>query len=103
MAVYTLINNSCGQTCHAERAEEKREKHMSRLVIGAGDAFGAGVLAWLADRSLTAREKVLALLEPELQALLIFASAVAAMNCAQAGANPPRRSEVEQFIAQYVF
>ncbi len=68
--------------------------------VGAGDAFCAGVLAWLADRAITARERVLALSEPELRAALNFASAVAALNCTRAGANPPRRSEVEQFIAQ---
>lgn len=71
--------------------------------VGAGDAFCAGVLAWPADQAITARERVLALSEPELRAVLNFASAVAALNCAQAGANPPRRSEVEQFIAQLAF
>lgn len=68
--------------------------------VGAGDAFCAGVLAWLADQAITAREGLLVLSEPALRSVLTFASAVAALNCAQAGANPPRRSEVEQFIAQ---
>jgi fructokinase len=68
--------------------------------VGAGDAFCAGTLAWLAERAVTTREMALALTGPELRSVLNFASAVAALNCAQAGANPPRRSELEQFIAR---
>jgi fructokinase len=68
--------------------------------VGAGDAFCAGTLAWLAERAIITREMALALTEPELQAALHFASIVAALNCARAGANPPSRSEVEQFIAR---
>jgi fructokinase len=66
--------------------------------IGAGDAFCAGVLAWLADQVITSRERVLALPEPELRAALSFASAVAGLTCTRAGANPPRRSEVAHFL-----
>jgi fructokinase len=66
--------------------------------VGAGDAFCAGVLAWLADQAITSRERVLALSEQELRTALTFASAVAALNCTRVGANPPRRSEVEQFL-----
>lgn len=66
--------------------------------VGAGDAFCAGVLAWLADEAITSRERVLALSEQELRSTLSFASAVAALNCSRVGANPPRRSEVEQFL-----
>jgi len=66
--------------------------------VGAGDAFCAGVLARLADEVITSREGVFALSEQELRAALSFASAVAALNCTQVGANPPCRSEVEQFL-----
>ena len=99
MAVYTLIHNSCGQTCHAERAEEKREKHMGRLVTCLGEAlidFVPLTAAVLGEGAMRTDFR----LSPGGS---IFNSAVAAMNCAQAGADPPRRSEVEQFIAQYVF
>ncbi len=68
--------------------------------VGAGDAFCAGVLAWLADEAITSREKVLALSEQELRTALTFAAAVAALNCTRVGANPPRRSEVEQFLQE---
>ncbi len=66
--------------------------------IGAGDAFCAGVLAWLADQAITSRERVLALTEQELRSALSFASAVAGLTCTRASANPPRRSEVVQFL-----
>jgi fructokinase len=66
--------------------------------VGAGDAFCAGVLAWLADEAITSRERVLALSKQELRTVLSFASAVAALNCTRVGANPPYRSEVEQFL-----
>ena len=66
--------------------------------VGAGDAFCAGVLARMADDAFPSRKRVLALTEQELRALISFASAVAALNCTRVGANPPRHSEVEQFL-----
>lgn len=68
--------------------------------VGAGDSFCAGVLAWMADNAITSHQEVLALAESELRAALTFASVVAGLNCAKAGANPPSRFEVEQFMAQ---
>jgi fructokinase len=66
--------------------------------VGAGDTFCAGVLGRLADESILSRERVLALTEQELRAVIIFASAAAALNCTRVGANPPHRFEVEQFL-----
>jgi fructokinase len=66
--------------------------------VGAGDTFCAGVLARLADEFILSRVKVLALTEQELQAVISFASAAAALNCMREGANPPHRSEVEQYL-----
>ena len=60
--------------------------------IGAGDAFGAALLAWLDERSLVAPQ--LALSDGELEAALEFAARVAAITCTRAGAEPPRRDEV---------
>ena len=59
--------------------------------IGAGDAFGGGFLAWWHESGLGRAE-----LEDE-EAVLAgtrFACEVAARTCAQAGAVPPRRSEL---------
>ena len=66
--------------------------------VGAGDTFCAGVLARLADEAILSRERVLALTEQELQAVISFASAAAALNCTREGANPPHRSEVEHYL-----
>jgi fructokinase len=66
--------------------------------VGAGDTFCAGVLARLADEAILSREKVLALTEQELRAVISFASAAAALNCTREGADPPHRSEVEHYL-----
>src|SRR5262245_56921143 len=66
--------------------------------VGAGDSFNAGLLAALAERRATSREALLDLSGEELTAALRFASAVAALNCARAGADPPRRAEVEALL-----
>ena len=60
--------------------------------IGAGDAFGAGLLAWLSDHDRLDRD--LHLDRDELHAALEFACLVASITCTRAGANPPRRSEL---------
>ena len=60
--------------------------------IGAGDAFGAGLLAWLSDHG--AMRQDLRLDRDELVAALEFASLVAAITCSRAGADPPWRREM---------
>ncbi|HEV3461480.1 MAG TPA: carbohydrate kinase [Candidatus Dormibacteraeota bacterium] len=62
--------------------------------IGAGDAFGAGLLAWLYDRDRLNRD--LRLEREDLRAALEFACLVASITCTRAGANPPRRAELHQ-------
>lgn len=62
--------------------------------IGAGDAFGAGLLAWLHDRRKLDRDLRF---EPgELEDALGFACLVAAITCTRAGAEPPSRAEIER-------
>ena len=60
--------------------------------IGAGDAFGAGLLAWLHDHDRLDRD--LRLQREELRAALEFACLVASITCTRAGADPPRRAEL---------
>jgi fructokinase len=60
--------------------------------IGAGDAFGAAVLAWLHDHHAINLE--LALESPELESMVAFACQVAAVTCTRAGAEPPWRWEL---------
>jgi len=60
--------------------------------IGAGDAFGAALLVWLCDRGLL--DKDLSLGPGELENALAFACLVASATCARAGADTPRRTEL---------
>jgi len=62
--------------------------------IGAGDAFGAGLLAWLHDHGLVRPD--LTLNEGRLRAALTYACLAASLTCARAGADPPWRHEMEE-------
>jgi fructokinase len=60
--------------------------------IGAGDAFGAGLLAWLHDHGCVRPDLWL---EPEeLKAALEYACLAGALTCSRAGADPPWKSEM---------
>jgi fructokinase len=60
--------------------------------IGAGDSFGAALLAWLYDHDRLSRD--LRLEGDELRAALDFACLVASITCTRAGADPPRKSSL---------
>ena len=64
--------------------------------IGAGDAFGAALMAWLHDHDRLSRD--LRLERDELRAALEFACLVASITCTRAGADPPRRAELVGFF-----
>jgi fructokinase len=60
--------------------------------IGAGDAFGGALLAWLHDHGRLSRD--LRLDRDDLHAALEFACLVASITCTRPGADPPWRTEV---------
>lgn len=62
--------------------------------IGAGDAFTAGLLAHLASVGIATRAALAALTPDDLGAALRLAAMVAALTCARAGADPPRKHEL---------
>jgi fructokinase len=62
--------------------------------IGAGDAFGAAVLAWLHNRDALRPDPRLN--AEQLESLLAFACLVASLTCVREGAEPPWRSELDQ-------
>jgi fructokinase len=66
--------------------------------IGAGDAFGAGLLVALEERGRLARGSLAALEDSELEHVLRFASAVAALTCARSGAETPTFAEVTSLL-----
>ena len=60
--------------------------------IGAGDAFGAALLAWLHDHDCISPN--LRLDETELRSALGYACLAAAITCTRAGADPPHKWEL---------
>ena len=60
--------------------------------IGAGDAFGAALLAWLNDRNMIG--PVLQLDKPQLESIVGFACSVSALCCRRAGADSPRPEDL---------
>lgn len=62
--------------------------------VGAGDAFTAGLLAWMADAGLLGLDALATLEEGQLRAAMKFATDVAAITCSRLGADPPFADEV---------
>ena len=62
--------------------------------IGAGDAFSAGLLAWLYDHDRISVD--LTLEADELRSALDFGCLAASLTCAGAGAQPPTRAEIDR-------
>ena len=66
--------------------------------VGAGDTFCGALLTGLAQRQVLTRAALQDISGEDLQEMLRFAAATAALNCMRAGANPPHYAEVEQFL-----
>lgn len=66
--------------------------------IGAGDAFGAGLLVALEQRGALVRERLAVLTDSDLEQALRFASVVAALTCARSGAETPTLAEVSEVL-----
>jgi len=62
--------------------------------VGAGDAFTAGLLAWLCKSEHLDRKCLPDLSRAELRAALTYATRVAAITCTRLGADPPWESEL---------
>jgi fructokinase len=63
--------------------------------IGAGDAFNAGLLAWLHGNQLLGAEQLSRVGRDEVAAAVGFANRVAAFTCTRAGADPPWAHELD--------
>ncbi len=64
-------------------------------IVGAGDTFNAGVLAYLSERGLLTKTALETISPDAVQDALSYGAAVAAVTVSRAGANPPWREEVE--------
>ncbi|NNJ11700.1 carbohydrate kinase [Chloroflexales bacterium ZM16-3] len=85
-----------------ERIESPGFRVQVADTVGAGDSFSAGFLAALAERGALSRQALEALPADEVRQALRFGAAVAAINCSRVGADPPRRAEVDAFLAGVV-
>ena len=66
--------------------------------VGAGDAFGAGLLRRLWERDRLDAQSIDLMDDEELADVVTFAAAVATLQCSRAGATPPTIDEVERFV-----
>jgi fructokinase len=64
--------------------------------VGAGDAFNAGLLAWLAEHGRLTKGAVRALDAGAVADALRFAGLVAARTCERPGADPPWRHDLPE-------
>ena len=62
--------------------------------VGAGDAFQAATLAWLAEHDALTRAALARLSHASWQSALSFAARAAAITCSRRGADTPRRGEL---------
>lgn len=95
-----VTRGAAGSSAYTPVAAVQRPARAVEMVdtIGAGDAFTAGLLDALAAKDLLGRrgaDRLASLTAPVLGELLDAAALVAALTCARAGANPPRRAEVD--------
>ena len=66
--------------------------------VGAGDTLMAGILSWLDDHEALTPDRLGALDEISLAAMLRFGAIAAGINCSRIGANPPTRAEVDAVL-----
>src|SRR3954469_20737069 len=92
-AVVVLTRGAAGATVVTRENEIAVPPRPARVVdtIGAGDAFGGGLVAWWHDRGLG--REALSDLDTVVEAAR-YGSVVASLTCERAGASPPYRDEL---------
>jgi fructokinase len=98
LVVLTLGADGAIAGTHRARSRVRSQHVDIADTIGAGDAFGAGLLVALEERRALARERLAVLADSDLESVLRFASAVAALTCARSGAETPTRMEVAELL-----
>ncbi|WP_323959934.1 carbohydrate kinase [Arthrobacter sp. JZ12] len=98
-AVVVVTRGSRGSWAVVERGECEAPAAAASVVdtVGAGDSFMAALLGALVDRELDGgqrRSELHGLSVEQVQAVLAFAAAAAAVTVSRAGANPPTRDEL---------
>jgi fructokinase len=98
LVVMTLGADGAIASTHHARGRVSSPRIDVADTIGAGDAFGAGLLVALEERKALARGSLAVLADSDLEQVLRFASAVAALTVARSGAETPTRSEVVEML-----
>jgi fructokinase len=98
LVVVTLGAGGAVARTHDARARVPSQRVDVVDTIGAGDAFGAGLLVALEQREALTPGNLAVLTDSDLERVLRFASAVAALTCARAGAETPTLSEVTELL-----
>jgi fructokinase len=98
LVVVTLGADGAIAGTHRARARVRAQRIDVADTIGAGDAFGAGLLVALEERSAFVRGGLAVLGDSDLESVLRYASAVAALTCARFGAETPTHSEVAALL-----
>jgi fructokinase len=98
LVVMTLGADGAIASTHQARGRVSSPRIDVADTIGAGDAFGAGLLVALEERKALAPGSFAVLADSDLEQVLGFASAVAALTVARSGAETPTRSEVAEML-----
>jgi fructokinase len=67
--------------------------------VGAGDAFQAALLCWLAENDFTTADALAAIPERDLRDALRFAGTAASLTCSRRGADLPNRQELAAMLS----
>jgi fructokinase len=96
-ALVVVTSGREGATAYHRSGEVSVPAEPVELVdtIGAGDAFNAGLLAWLYEAGRLRRDGIETLGSGELAEALRLAGRVAALTCERAGADPPHLDQLE--------
>jgi fructokinase len=100
LVVLTLGSGGALARTHASSARTASLRVDVVDTVGAGDAFGAGLLRRLWESGRLDARSVDVMDDAELADVLTFAAAVAAVQCSRAGATPPTLEEVERFLSR---
>ena len=100
LAVLTLGADGVLAKTPAGRAEVASPKVDVVDTVGAGDAFGAGLLRWLWASDRLDPTEVAKIDAQTLADGLGFATAMGALQCSRAGATPSTLAQVEAFLSR---
>jgi fructokinase len=101
-ALVVITQGADGAYARTARVEAQAPAPAVRVVdtVGAGDAFTAALLFTLIEQRVTSRATVETIDGRGLQAALQVAAAAGALTCTRAGADPPRRDELDAFLTR---